>query len=108
MLRLTIFFLRYYRFRSSSVLSNSVSITLTLSTQTKYLEFNSDDTKQNFDDALALTVKIKMVTGDQLAVAKVTNRRLGLGDRIVPRKGLKDGLTPGGKHASLGRNDHGC
>ncbi|KAJ7275735.1 hypothetical protein C8J57DRAFT_1434527 [Mycena rebaudengoi] len=46
-----------------------------------------EDTKQTIDDALALGVKVKMVTGDQLAIAKETGRRLGLGDHI--------------KHASL-------
>ncbi|KAF7985404.1 hypothetical protein HWV62_5103 [Athelia sp. TMB] len=42
-----------------------------------------------------------MVTGDQLAIAKETGRRLGLGDHMYPAKGLKDGSAPGGKHASL-------
>ncbi|KXN87326.1 ATPase 6, plasma membrane-type [Leucoagaricus sp. SymC.cos] len=59
------------------------------------------DTKQTIDDALALGVKVKMVTGDQLAIAKETGRRLGLGDHMYPAKVLKDGPTPGGKHASL-------
>ncbi|KAL0959810.1 hypothetical protein HGRIS_011491 [Hohenbuehelia grisea] len=60
-----------------------------------------DDTKQTIDDALALGVKVKMVTGDQLAIAKETGRRLGLGDHMYPAKVLKDGPAPGGKHASL-------
>jgi H+-transporting ATPase len=38
-----------------------------------------DDTKQTIDDAIALGVRVKMVTGDQLAIAKETGRRLGLG-----------------------------
>jgi H+-transporting ATPase len=59
------------------------------------------DTKQTIDDALALGVKVKMVTGDQLAIAKETGRRLGLGDHMYPAKVLKDGPAPGGKHASL-------
>ncbi|EIN08166.1 plasma-membrane proton-e [Punctularia strigosozonata HHB-11173 SS5] len=60
-----------------------------------------DDTKQTIDDALALGVKVKMVTGDQLAIAKETGRRLGLGDHMYPAKVLKEGPAPGGKHASL-------
>lgn len=60
-----------------------------------------DDTKQTIDDALALGVKVKMVTGDQLAIAKETGRRLGLGDHMYPAKVLKDGPAPGGKHMNL-------
>ncbi|KAF8888619.1 hypothetical protein BD779DRAFT_452595 [Infundibulicybe gibba] len=60
-----------------------------------------EDTKQTIDDAMALGVKVKMVTGDQLAIAKETGRRLGLGDHMYPAKVLKDGPAPGGKHATL-------
>ncbi|KAG6811151.1 hypothetical protein H0H92_008769 [Tricholoma furcatifolium] len=60
-----------------------------------------DDTKQTIDDAIALGVKVKMVTGDQLAIAKETGRRLGLGDHMYPAKVLKDGPAPGSKHGSL-------
>lgn len=60
-----------------------------------------DDTKQTIDDAIALGVRVKMVTGDQLAIAKETGRRLGLGDHMYPAKVLKDGPAPGGKHTSL-------
>ena len=60
-----------------------------------------EDTKQTIDDAQALGVKVKMVTGDQLAIAKETGRRLGLGDHMYPAKVLKDGPAPGSKHASL-------
>jgi len=59
------------------------------------------DTKQTIDDAMALGVKVKMVTGDQLAIAKETGRRLGLGDHMYPAKVLKDGPEVGGKHANL-------
>ncbi|KAG0693733.1 hypothetical protein DFH29DRAFT_816042 [Suillus ampliporus] len=60
-----------------------------------------EDTKQTIDDAMALGVKVKMVTGDQLAIAKETGRRLGLGDHMYPAKVLKDGPAPGSKHLSL-------
>ncbi|KAH8918106.1 plasma-membrane proton-e [Atractiella rhizophila] len=60
-----------------------------------------EDTKQTIDDALALGVKVKMVTGDQLAIAKETGRRLGLGDHMYPAKVLKEGPPAGGKHMSL-------
>lgn len=59
------------------------------------------DTKQTIDDAQALGVQVKMVTGDQLAIAKETGRRLGLGDHMYPAKVLKDGPEPGSKHANL-------
>jgi H+-transporting ATPase len=42
-----------------------------------------EDTKQTIDDAMALGVRVKMVTGDQLAIAKETGRRLGLGESFV-------------------------
>ena len=60
-----------------------------------------EDTKQTIEDSLALGVRVKMVTGDQLAIAKETGRRLGLGDHMYPAKVLKDGPAPGSKHASL-------
>jgi H+-transporting ATPase len=60
-----------------------------------------DDTKQTIDDAQALGVKVKMVTGDQLAIAKETGRRLGMGDHMYPAKVLKDGPAPGSKHVNL-------
>ena len=60
-----------------------------------------EDTKQTIEDALALGVRVKMVTGDQLAIAKETGRRLGLGDHMYPAQVLKDGPLPGSKHASL-------
>jgi len=59
------------------------------------------DTKQTIDEALDLGVRVKMVTGDQLAIAKETGRRLGLGDHMYPAKVLKDGPAPGSKHRSL-------
>lgn len=60
-----------------------------------------EDTKQTIDDALAFGVKVKMVTGDQLAIAKETGRRLGLGDHMYPAKVLKDGPPPGSNFRSL-------
>ncbi|KAJ6536698.1 hypothetical protein DFH09DRAFT_1249792 [Mycena vulgaris] len=60
-----------------------------------------EDTKQTIDDALALGVKVKMVTGDQLEIAKETGRRLGLGDHMYPAKVLKDGPAPGSPYANL-------
>ncbi|KAI0696067.1 plasma-membrane proton-e [Cytidiella melzeri] len=60
-----------------------------------------DDTKQTIDDAILLGVRVKMVTGDQLAIAKETGRRLGLGDHMYPAKVLKDGPQPGGRFNTL-------
>ena len=60
-----------------------------------------DDTKQTIDDAIALGVKVKMITADQLAIAKETGCLLGLGDHIYWAKVLKVGSPPGGKHTNL-------
>ncbi|KAH9454182.1 hypothetical protein MJO29_007141 [Puccinia striiformis f. sp. tritici] len=60
-----------------------------------------DDTKQTIDDAVSLGLKVKMVTGDQLAIAKETGRRLGLGDNMFASKVLKDGPPAGSKYTSV-------
>jgi H+-transporting ATPase len=54
------------------------------------------DTKQTLDDAKALGVQVKMATGDQLAIAKETGRRLGLGDNMFNAKALQTGIPPPG------------
>ena len=50
---------------------------------------------------MALGFKVKMVTGDQLAIAKEIGRRFGLGDHMHPAKVLKDGPEPGSRFRSL-------
>jgi len=60
-----------------------------------------EDTKQTIEDALALGVRVKMVTGDQLAIAKETGRRLGLGDKMYPAKVLQDGPSSRTNHSNL-------
>ncbi|KAH6904836.1 hypothetical protein BKA70DRAFT_1108434, partial [Coprinopsis sp. MPI-PUGE-AT-0042] len=57
-----------------------------------------EDTIQIIDDALG--VKVKMVTSDQLAIAKETGRHLSVGDQVYPTKVLKDGPAPSSKHRS--------
>ncbi|KAF9169082.1 plasma membrane H+-ATPase [Mortierella sp. AD011] len=49
------------------------------------------DTKETIDRAQALGVKVKMITGDQLAIAKETGRRLGMGDHMFNATVLRDG-----------------
>ncbi|KAK5815787.1 hypothetical protein F5H01DRAFT_342983 [Linnemannia elongata] len=49
------------------------------------------DTKETIDRAQALGVKVKMITGDQLAIAKETGRRLKLGDHMFNASVLRDG-----------------
>ncbi|KAJ1978783.1 hypothetical protein H4R34_003070 [Dimargaris verticillata] len=49
------------------------------------------DTKETIERAVELGVKVKMVTGDQLAIAKETGRRLGMGDIMFNTKVLKSG-----------------
>ena len=69
------------------------------------------------DEAIALGVKVKMATGDQLAIAKETcvlsfplirirssqhsGRRLGLGDHMYPAKVIKEGPTAANSDLSL-------
>jgi H+-transporting ATPase len=60
-----------------------------------------DDTKKTIDDALALGVKVKIVTGGQLAIAKETGRRIGLGDHMYAAKVLREGPAPGGRFSTL-------
>ncbi len=49
-----------------------------------------DDAKQTIATALAMGVKVKMVTGDALAIAKETARNLGLGTNILDAGCLGD------------------
>ncbi|KAG0239244.1 plasma membrane H+-ATPase [Mortierella sp. GBA43] len=49
------------------------------------------DTKETIDRAQALGVKVKMITGDQLAIAKETGRRLNMGDHMFNATVLRDG-----------------
>ena len=53
------------------------------------------DTKETIDRAINLGVQVKMITGDQLAIAKETGRRLGMGDKMFLSKTLKEGAPPG-------------
>ena len=53
------------------------------------------DTKETIDRAIELGVQVKMITGDQLAIAKETGRRLGMGDNMYLSKTLKDGPPAG-------------
>lgn len=52
-----------------------------------------EDTKQTIDRAIQLGVKVKMITGDQWAIAKETGWRLSSGDNIYQAKIVKDGLS---------------
>ncbi|KAF9427275.1 plasma membrane H+-ATPase [Podila epigama] len=49
------------------------------------------DTKETIDRAQALGVQVKMITGDQLAIAKETGRRLNMGDHMFNASVLRDG-----------------
>ncbi|KAH9960763.1 plasma-membrane proton-e [Lactifluus volemus] len=60
-----------------------------------------EDTKQTIEDALAFGVKVKMITGDQLSIAKETGRRIGLGDHMYPSRVFKDGPPPCSQFNSL-------
>jgi H+-transporting ATPase len=49
-----------------------------------------DQAKATIASAQQMGVKVKMVTGDQLAIAQETSRRLGLGANILDATGLHD------------------
>ena len=49
-----------------------------------------DDAKATIATALAMGVKIKMVTGDALAIAKETAKQLGMGTNILDAGNLGD------------------
>lgn len=42
-----------------------------------------DDIEQTIDYAIALGVRVRVFTSDQLAIVKETGRRLGLGNRML-------------------------
>lgn len=60
-----------------------------------------EDTKQTIERALQLGVKVKMITGDQLAIAKETGRRLGMGDNMFLSTTLKDGPPQGSNYRDI-------
>ncbi|CAO3639838.1 unnamed protein product [Cunninghamella blakesleeana] len=59
------------------------------------------DTKETIDRAIVLGVQVKMITGDQLAIAKETGRRLGMGDNMFLSKTLKEGPPAGSGYSSI-------
>ncbi|KAI9021572.1 plasma-membrane proton-efflux P-type ATPase [Phycomyces nitens] len=59
------------------------------------------DTKETIERAIALGVQVKMITGDQLAIAKETGRRLGMGDNMFLSKTLKEGPPPGSGYTDV-------
>lgn len=46
------------------------------------------DSAETIRKALELGVNVKMITGDQLAIAKETGRRLGMGTNMYPSSSL--------------------
>jgi H+-transporting ATPase len=56
-----------------------------------------DDTAETIKRALELGVRVKMITGDQLEIAKETGRRLGMGDTMFVYEDL---LHENGKSAN--------
>ncbi|KAJ3564363.1 hypothetical protein NP233_g8341 [Leucocoprinus birnbaumii] len=59
------------------------------------------DAMQTIDDVVGLGVRVKMITCDQLAIAKQLGRRVGLGDHMYPARVLKDGPPPGSNYRSV-------
>ena len=49
-----------------------------------------DDAKSTIETARNMGIKIKMVTGDQLAIAKETAKKLGLGTNILDARNIDD------------------
>ncbi|KAL0577784.1 hypothetical protein V5O48_004213 [Marasmius crinis-equi] len=58
------------------------------------LEPPREDAKGAIADARDLGVEVRMLTHDCLATAKEIGRRVGLGDRMLPAKFLKEGEAP--------------
>ncbi|KAK9280746.1 hypothetical protein L1049_003634 [Liquidambar formosana] len=58
------------------------------------------DSAETIRQALTLGVNVKMITGDQLAIAKETGRRLGMGTNMYPSSSLL-GDSKNGNVASL-------
>ena len=52
-----------------------------------------DDTKETIQKAVYMEVSVKMITGDQTAIAKETSRLLNLGDRIYNSELLSEDAT---------------
>jgi H+-transporting ATPase len=50
-----------------------------------------DDTKETIEKIKSLGISIKMITGDQVAIAKETSRLIGLGDNIKSAKATGEG-----------------
>ena len=50
-----------------------------------------DDTKETIEKAIANGVEVKMITGDQSAIAKETCRQLGMGTNILGAEVLEEG-----------------
>jgi H+-transporting ATPase len=53
-----------------------------------------EDAKATIASAAQMGVSVKMVTGDQAAIARETARQLGLGTNILDASGLGDAKTP--------------
>jgi H+-transporting ATPase len=49
-----------------------------------------EDSRQTIADARGLGVTVKMITGDQVAIAREVSREIGLGDRILDTRDLGD------------------
>jgi H+-transporting ATPase len=58
-----------------------------------------EDSKQTIATATEMGVKVKMVTGDQIAIAKEMARQLGLGQNILDAAVLSDTQLPPGQLA---------
>ena len=54
-----------------------------------------DDAKATIATARQMGVKVKMVTGDALAIAQETAKKLGMGTNILDASSLGDSKTPG-------------
>eukprot|EP01018_Ginkgo_biloba_P007500 Gb_37626 [translate_table: standard] len=60
------------------------------------------DTAETVHRALELGVAVKMITGDQLAIAKETGRRLGMGSNMYPSSALFASHKDGSSMVALG------
>ncbi|WOK95064.1 plasma membrane ATPase 4-like isoform X2 [Canna indica] len=63
------------------------------------------DSAETIRQALDLGVNVKMITGDQLAIAKETGRRLGMGTNMYPSSALLDNKNDNLSSGSLPINE---
>lgn len=77
-------------FRSIGVARTSADDTWQFLGVLSFFDPPREDSKETIEKAHALGIKVKMITGDQLAIGKETMRQLGLGSNILDTSIFKE------------------